>query len=441
MGSSVCMSATPAASSIAPVCEEAQLIEMPDLTSPVHRQCLANHMGNSRASNMSAMQSSPTEVFNMADDSDDDESVVENLWAEGATPEHPESADGKCCEVPANATGSPLSTEEGDSPSTDCSEGGASNLQGDAWLQENCDGVTTRLERRCSAARGLARSQRQVADAVLSQLQVDLELQVQRAVNQIQSAVTSWVSEEVTFARQGTQEEINCARHSLEETVCRAADSWTSERNELQSRLAELDTRVEKLQASLDAQMHVIVVQEDSHRRQHSLAEAKLEELQENFDLHWHSIARLEEASKSRPSDTKFWEGSAELQFLRRKVNEHEAELSRLPDHFQADLRAMEECSLRSLEELSNSLRAELHSKAPLADMHEVSATLHKRADEVSHAQQAMFAKLSRSVKDISTASLEKDATLARHEDCMDDVRQWLAQPQCSLNNWMDGVS
>jgi hypothetical protein len=195
-------------------------------------------------------QPSGAQVFDMSDEED----TVDKLFADipqdvKRTPVNETKRVGMMLSDPQEiaadaATVSPTSSQETAPPSTRHSEWCDSDLHGDVWMEDDWVSPRDRAQTSpCTSARALTRKQREVADAVLSDLQIDLQSQVQRAVNQM----SSWISEEITFARQACQDDARKVRETCE-----------IDHADMQSAQAKLTERLDQMQKSLDEQMHTI---------------------------------------------------------------------------------------------------------------------------------------------------------------------------------------
>jgi chromosome segregation ATPase len=137
----------------------------------------------------------------------------------------------------------------------------ANGAGGDAWAVDdwattsNCSRSSSASP--CTGVKGIGIPQREIADAVLIELQLDLQNQVQRAVNEM----SSWISEEITFARQGFQEDAAKANAELKGT-------WEKEHTEIQKSHNELTSKVDHLQKTLEEQVAGMAKlrDESSHR-------------------------------------------------------------------------------------------------------------------------------------------------------------------------------
>lgn len=164
------------------------------------------------------------EVFDMAEDSSDEEDSAADLMS--GTPLTPRENISKSL---ADAT-------------TAHSLGSGSQLQCDAWFEDDWSTPTrARVQvSPCSATCALDYGQRQLADAVLSELQIDLQSQVQHAINHM----SSWITEEITLARRG-----------FEENVQKVCESSEANGAHVQQKQEELNSKVVQLQVTLDQQM------------------------------------------------------------------------------------------------------------------------------------------------------------------------------------------
>jgi len=100
----------------------------------------------------------------------------------------------------------------------------------------------------CSAAQTLEKTQREVADAVHAELQVDLEAAVSRAM----SGMTSWISEEIAFARKGFEENVHKATEDMRAKFVREDEA------RLHSSQEEIVRKLKQLEISFDDQASVL---------------------------------------------------------------------------------------------------------------------------------------------------------------------------------------
>lgn len=182
------------------------------------------------------------ETFNISDDSSDEEpdssrDVLVDTPINAVTKASPlEDTERSSCNSGAR---SPLSIETIAPSSTRFSDGGDTDLHVDVWMED--DWITPTRERAntspCTAAQNLEKENREVADAVLAELQVDLQAEVQRAVNQM----SSWISDEIAFARKGFEEE-----------SCKVRETLAAKHEEVDKSHSEFHVKLAELQATLD---------------------------------------------------------------------------------------------------------------------------------------------------------------------------------------------
>jgi len=133
----------------------------------------------------------------------------------------------------------------------------------DAWSLESWDSpnsVLKGLPSPCGSARSLDRQMRKVADAVHAELRIDADALVQRAMSQM----SSWISEEIAFARRGLQGQLE-QLSDLADAGSVEKDAFKAQAGELQAAFdtavaesrrmqAELSSRIERLESDLRQQ-------------------------------------------------------------------------------------------------------------------------------------------------------------------------------------------
>lgn len=146
----------------------------------------------------------PTEVYDIGHDSEDDvgpiSSAVRSLNVDGALPPEPSW-------MPWTVERSPDSAVDGSTAPSSMSKAPTSRAkEADVWTVEDWDKQLQRLKEAptpCRVPEGADAKQKQVADAVREELQVDLEALVNAAMDEMRS----WVSQEIAFARSSFEEE------------------------------------------------------------------------------------------------------------------------------------------------------------------------------------------------------------------------------------------
>jgi hypothetical protein len=188
------------------------------------------------------------EVFNMADG---DEAVAPLL--SGSTADRveedattPSSRVSKMDSTPTFTTMSTMATMA------------EQDEQGDPFATEDWCSQSSRSSHTspCGAAHTLDRAQRAVADAVLSELQIDLQSQVQHALNQM----NTWITEEINFASTNFQSD-------MEQAVELVLTSWRKELVELQGSQSESDRDLRHMHANLEEQIKSMRKEESSDDR------------------------------------------------------------------------------------------------------------------------------------------------------------------------------
>jgi len=127
----------------------------------------------------------------------------------------------------------------------------------DAWSLEDWESPVSLMRgvaSPCRAARSFNIQQRQVADAVRAELQVDLEAMVYQAMDEIRS----WVSEEIGFVRQNCMDELQTAcvkRDCHENCELQELKQLLDEQRQLMQKVQT--SQLDKLRADLDEQMRM----------------------------------------------------------------------------------------------------------------------------------------------------------------------------------------
>jgi hypothetical protein len=246
---------------------------------------------------------------------------------------------------------------------------------------------------------------------VLAELRMDVELQVQHAVLQMQDSVRSWVCEEVAAARKG-----------IESEVCKACVSWASDRGKLMDSQAKLEQRFEQLQQSTDTKLISTETK----------LETQVAQLQRHLDGQMHTMVLLEDACRRHRSCSE-----RKSEELAESIEELNSTVKRLRSHLHAEMLLVEECSLKSMEELHGVLHQLLESKAPLADHKKLRSVLEKRAEEREKKQRAMSAELLTFLEEVASAHLQQGEIVQKHEDYIKGVSEWLGQSQVGLEEWL----
>ncbi|CAK9066828.1 unnamed protein product [Durusdinium trenchii] len=154
----------------------------------------------------------PTEVYDIGHDSEDDvgpiSSAVRSLNVDGALPPEPRLGERRVGSswMPWTVERSPDSAVDGSTAPSSMSKAPTSRAkEADVWTVEDWDKQLQRLKEAptpCRVPEGADAKQKQVADAVREELQVDLEALVNAAMDEMRS----WVSQEIAFARSSFEE-------------------------------------------------------------------------------------------------------------------------------------------------------------------------------------------------------------------------------------------
>jgi DNA repair exonuclease SbcCD ATPase subunit len=188
----------------------------PDISSPDTKRCLVMQLGEA-------------EVFHITTDSDEEShSPAKNVQLAGS--------DSEAISLQSTATHSQQCTGH--------TEAERSELQADAWMEDDWVNPPRSMQINLSTlATGLEGPSCQVSDAALNDLRLEVQSQVQHAVNQMHS----WISEEILFARQALQDDVR-----------QSCESWTSKHEDLQQAHAQLGGQVEELKDSLVEQLQAL---------------------------------------------------------------------------------------------------------------------------------------------------------------------------------------
>jgi len=245
--------------------------------------------------------------------------------------------------------------------------------------------------RRSRSSPCIDRRQRQVADAVLFDLQIDLEAQVQRAVNQI----ITWTTAEITFARQG-----------FEQDARKTCESWAMERMDMNKAQAELRADFVQLQAVFDQQMTALQTLKDgvcTLTRQSALAEPPL------------ASASLQEADSQPMHDAHVLE---ELRVVRSQLQRHEEHIQSVEENL-----VTAKASLSSdVQEARAELSEQLSTRVCVSAMRKVCTAMQRGVDEACSQNQVVIAELDMSLKSVAAANLEQARITQMHEDWLNDL-------------------
>lgn len=227
--------------------------------------------------------SSPTEVFDIGHDSEDDvghissavralnvDSVdgvlapTEKPWAPWAADRSPDSGVGEGSTAPSSIS--------------KAVDGSKDKERADVWTVEDWDSQLARLKEvptPCRVPDGTDAKQKQVADAIRAELQVDLEALVNAAMDEMRS----WVSQEVAFARSSFREEAN-KFISNQELNNNEQNKERLEVSELKFKIQENEQLLEKFMKDLQEGRHLKRSEEEPRAATSSerVAEATWEE-------------------------------------------------------------------------------------------------------------------------------------------------------------------
>eukprot|EP00440_Ansanella_granifera_P026164 gb/GFBE01028410.1/.p1 GENE.gb/GFBE01028410.1/~~gb/GFBE01028410.1/.p1 ORF type:complete len:937 (+),score=284.96 gb/GFBE01028410.1/:1-2811(+) len=332
-----------------------------------------------------ADSSSPAQVFDMAADSDDEGAVKPQKSGKSAD-SSPATRAGSVASIDFDAsTAAPTSTtaQEAAARRASLDEADADDReeqeQIDAFDLEDWDSPVSMMRGQvvspCRAARSFDSHQREVADAVRAELQVDLEALVHQAVDEIRS----WVSEEIAFARQDFQEEMRSAeeqrraqeRSEVEDLKRRVEEQRQllerlqegSQMQQVQSDLKEHMRLIKRLQEDVPAQLAPtmldggretkssdrvaearVVAEERKWRLRLENMETSLERHSESLDALTHKTNDLVERSSAREGDVQ--RGLAASQAAEQQIAEASRETMKLRDNAEkqaVQIKALEE--------------------------------------------------------------------------------------------------
>jgi len=234
---------------------------------------------------------------------------------------------------------------------------------------------------------------------------------IQRAVHQI----SSWISAEVAFARQGLEKDVHDAiTQSKEDKVRRDADlqdsrsQLTSKLELLQTDLREVALAVGKLQKS-DRSPAV-----DEKRLQHKVSSIE---------------ATVGEHAKSMESLSQHMQYfNMTLHGSRKDIDRHASELMRLAERTgdaRADMQTGEaraDLMAWELRRTHAALSEELGKKASSAQMNETCTTLRTWIEEARTAHQTSVDNLSKLLEQCRASNVAHSVMLNRHEEWMKEL-------------------
>lgn len=279
----------------------------------------------------------------------------------------------------------------------------------DAWnLDEwgSC-ATSTRKARSCSAAHRLDKGQREVADAVFAELQVDMDAVIQRTVNQM----SSWISAEVAFARQGMEKESQKAQ----EEKARQDAEWKLSQTQFSSKVDLLESNLCNLSLSVGKL-------QDSAHFIGGRVERNLQEKVKAIEL------ALDEQSRSCESlsrQTSYFDMM--IGATRKDIDRHASQLTRLSERTgdarsdshvgetRADLMAWEINRLHTAVSENNS---ELAQKASCAGLNKIQAWI----EECHHMQKTSVDDLAKVLEQCRASGVAHSVVLNRHEEWMQEM-------------------
>lgn len=236
--------------------------DLGDMLTPARRNSRTKAMPSPMAIESPEAQSctsSPAEVFDMAAEDDDCCDNIKHLPdSQDASPTASNMGMSQldCCSEEDASTAAASSTRARDVHHT-VSE------QVDAWDMEDWDSPASIMQHSnsiCGAAGSFDEKQQEIADAVRTELQVDLEAVVNHAIDQMRS----WVSAEIA-----------CARESFDKAA-----------KDIHEKSLHEDSEVKKVRSALEEQMGMI-----RELKQNSF----FEELKQDLDEQMRKLHRLEE--------------------------------------------------------------------------------------------------------------------------------------------------
>jgi len=169
-------------------------------------------------------------------------------------------------------------------------------------------------------------------------------------------------------------------------------------------------------------------------------------ELAKQRSLHKDNIVHIQDMQGAVQSNTDALQGIkaqvstaqkerlAELEVVCQKLENHEAQLIRLPSHFRAQLLASKEGLGRAITELSNDVRLvqaelaeQLPGKASLSDVQKLHTAMQVWVQNAWSAHQESLEQLAQQT---IASSKEQGSSIERHEDWMKEVNEWLVHSQ-----------
>jgi hypothetical protein len=275
----------------------------------------------------------------------------------------------------------------------------------------------------------LEKEQRDIADAVFAEMQVDLDSLVQSAVNHM----SSWISAEVAFARQGLEKDVEAA-------VTRADMQQQAQFQELRARQ---DAEVKNSQTHFASKLELLQSELQSDVRELALAMAgKLHESARHSSSFNDNEAQVKLAALEQAMDAQskiietLSQHSAHVDILlgasRKDNDRHASELLRLTERT-GDARAdIQTCEARAelvaweLRRTHTLLSDEIGKRASCAEVNEIGKTLREWVEDARKMHQASIDDLAKIVEQCRASGLAQSVVLNRHEEWMKELSRLL---------------
>jgi len=288
----------------------------------------------------------------------------------------------------------------------------ASPAASDAWSVEEWEKLLLHKARPCTAAQKLHKGQREVADAVFAEVQVDVESVVQRVVSQM----SSWISAEVAFARRGLEKEVRTAFTQAQEA--RVKYDVETEHGQIQ-----LHSKVDLLQKDL-AELALVVgtLREKLH---HGPAEG---DLQLDVRLTTIEAALCKHSTGMDALDKHVAHCDTLLGASRQDLDRHRSELMRLAERTgdaHADLHtgdARADLMAWELRRIHTSLSEELAGKATLAEVNETRMAVNTWVEDTRKVHQSSTDGLTNVIEQCRSSCVAHSVMLNRHEEWMKEL-------------------
>jgi len=270
--------------------------------------------------------------------------------------------------------------------------------------------------RQCRSAQKLDQPHRDIADAVFSELQVDMESFVEKAVNQM----SSWISAEVAFVRQGIEKDVLTKIGATEEARGRTEEARSRKDEEFKHSQMQMAAKVDLMQSDLRETVLAVGKLQANARRGlfegDKQLQAKLKDIQATLAVHSESFETL--GNHAAYCDKMISDSRLEL-------DRHTSELARLAENTgeacsdlhtgeaRSDLMAWE------LKRLHASISEELATKASHTELTTTFTTWTAAVEDAWRKQDASIGDLSKRLEENRSTNVAHGVLLNKHEDSM----------------------